>query len=112
MQKFDYRSPRFAVDFPVQFTIKQSTLPGRCKDISKDGMRLELRHPTPPDAFGTVLLSYRDWPLEFSVRVAHTGATHNGVEFSYKTHQERDAVAHLIASLAISASRSRLKLLK
>jgi len=32
------------------------------------------------------------------------------VEFIYKSHQQRDAVAQLIASLAASASRPRLSL--
>ena len=105
MQKFEYRSPRFAVDLPIQFAVEQSTLAGRCKDISADGMRLELRDPLPPDACGTVFLSYRDRPFELSVRVTHTGATHDGVEFIYKSHQQRDAVAQLIASLAASANQ-------
>lgn len=107
MQKFEYRSPRFAVDLPVQFAGEQSTLPGRCRDISRDGMRLELREPLPPDACGTVHLSYGDCPFELSVRVAHTGATHDGVEFVYKSEHEREAVARLVAALATAASRPR-----
>jgi hypothetical protein len=110
MQKFEYRSPRFAVDLPVQFAMEQSTLPGRCRDISKDGMRLEFRHPLPPNACGTVLLSFGDCPLELSVRVAHTGATHEGVEFVYRSQYEREAVARLVAALAAPAIRPRLAL--
>ena len=109
MQKFEYRSPRFSVDLPVQLAVEQSTLPGRCRDISKDGMRLELRHPLPADACGTVFLTFGDRPLELSVRVAHTGTTHDGVEFVYKSDHERAAVARLIASLATTA-RPRLVL--
>ena len=48
MQKFDYRYPRFAVDLPVRFTTQGSTLTGRCKDISHEGMRLELRRSPGP----------------------------------------------------------------
>jgi hypothetical protein len=109
MQKFEYRSPRFAVDLPIQFAVEKSTLPGRCKDISHEGMRLELRHPLPADACGTVFLTFGDRPLELSVRVAHTGTTHDGVEFVYKSDHERAAVARLIASLATTA-RPRLVL--
>ena len=110
MQKFEYRSPRFAVDLPVQFAMEQSTLPGRCRDISRDGMRLELRHPLPPNASGTVRLSFGDCPFELRVRVAHTVATHDGVEFIYKSQHEREAVARLVAALAASALRPRLAL--
>ena len=71
-----------------------------------EGLRLELSQPLPPDACGTVVLSFQDHALPFSVRVAHTG----GMEFIYRTDRERDAVARLIASLAASATRPRLML--
>ena len=74
-------------------------------------MRLELRQPLPPDARGTVTLSCHDNPLELSVRVAYSGKTHDGVEFIYNSDSERDAVAHLVASLAGPADRPRLVLL-
>jgi hypothetical protein len=105
MQKFDYRSPRFTVDLPVQFTVQHSTLSGRCSDISTEGMRLELRQPLPPNASGTVSMSYRDRTVELEVRVAHAGATHGGMKFVYKSECERSAVAHFIASVASTQSR-------
>jgi hypothetical protein len=111
MQKFEYRSPRFAVDLPIQFTVEQSTLPGRCRNISKEGMRLELCRPLPAEARGTILLSCQDSPLELSVRVAYSGKTCEGVEFIYRSDSERDAVARLVASLAGSKGRPRLVLL-
>jgi len=111
MQKFEYRSPRFTVDLPVQVTVEQSTVPGRCRDISKEGMRLELREPLPPDARGTVILSCLDNPLELGVRVTYSGKTHDGVEFIYNSDIERDAVARLVAALASPANRPRLVIL-
>lgn len=111
MQKLEYRSPRFNVDLPIEFTIEQSTLPGRCRNISKDGMRLELRQPLPPDALGTVRLNCQDRPLELSVRVAYSGKTYEGVEFVYRSDIERNAVGRLVASLASSTGRPCLVLL-
>lgn len=99
MQKFEYRSPRFAVDLPVQFTVGPSTLPGRCRNISKEGMRLELCHSLPPHARGTVVLGCQDSAIVLSVRVAYAGETHEGVEFIDTSDSERDTVAHLIESL-------------
>jgi hypothetical protein len=103
MQKFDYRYPRFSVDLPARFTTQRSTSVGRCKDISHDGMRLELPDPLPPDARGTVAISYQGRTLELSVRVAH--AANGGLEFLYESEGERKAVEHLVASLAGARSR-------
>jgi hypothetical protein len=111
MQKFEYRAPRFAVDLPAQFTVEQSTLFGRCKNISKEGMRLELSRPLPPNVRGTVTLNYRDSSLELSVRVANSGTTYDGVELIYNSDSERDAVAHLVGSLTSPSERPRLTLL-
>jgi hypothetical protein len=106
MQKFDYRSPRFSVDIPVQLTIGKATLTVRCRDISKEGMRLELPQPLPSDACGTVSMSYQNRTLELNVRVAHAGATQGGMEFLYTSEGERDAVAQLLASLQLLRIRS------
>ncbi|MGD0797061.1 MAG: PilZ domain-containing protein [Acidobacteriaceae bacterium] len=104
MQKFDYRCPRFTVDLPVRFTAQGSTLSGRCKDISSDGMRLELHEPLPPDARGTVSVSFQNRTLELSVRVADPG--NGGMEFIYESDAERKAVDRLIAQMAGARTRS------
>jgi hypothetical protein len=100
MQKFDYRYPRFSVDLPARFTTQGSTLTGRCKDISHEGMRLELTEPLPPNARGTVSVSHQGRTLELAVRVAH--AANGGIEFLYESDEEREAVAHLVAALSSS----------
>jgi len=106
VQKFDYRCPRFSVDLPIQFTVQTSTLAARCIEISQEGMRLELEEPFPPNARGTVSISYQDGRLELNARMAHVGETHGGMVFLYKSDRERIAVADLIA--AMSASRNRV----
>jgi hypothetical protein len=103
MQKFDYRHPRFTVDLPAQFISQGTTLNGRCKDISHEGMRLELRQPLAPGARGVVLVSYQGRTLELSARVAH--AANGGMEFLYESEGERKTVEQLVAALA---SRSRV----
>ena len=106
MQRFDYRSPRFTVDLPVEFTVQESTLTARCIEISKEGIRLELQQPLPPNACGKVSIHYQGLVLELNMRIAHVGETHSGMEFIYKSESERNAVANLIASLAPSRKRS------
>src|ERR1700691_2588 len=103
MQKFDYRSPRYTVDLPVRYTLEKAsekaTLPGRCIELSKDGMTLETQQPLPKDALGTVSISYQDRTLELNVRVVHAGESQSGMEFIYHSDAERKAVIHLVASL-------------
>jgi hypothetical protein len=100
MQKFGYRSPRFTVDLPVQYTIDKSTQTGRCIEISRDGITLDSEHPLPPSGSGTVTITHQGQPLELSMRVVHPG----GMEFLYKSDDERKAVDHLVAVLSTSSS--------
>lgn len=112
MQKFKYRAPRFLIDLPVRLTSDGTSIAGRCREISKDGMKLELPQPLPHDYTGTVSLCYQDVNLEIGVRIAHTGAHEDGVKFVFSSERERAAVASLVALLAAPASRSSLALIK
>lgn len=100
MQKFEYRSPRFSVDLPIRISLENSTLSGRCTEISKEGMRVELEQPLPSGVCGKVFLSYQDANFELNVRVAYAGATHSGLQFICELEQEREEVAELVESLA------------
>jgi len=110
MQRFDYRSPRYPVDLPAQLTADNSTHIGRCKDISREGMRMELCQPLPQDACGKVSLKFQDLTLEVNVRVAHAGATQDGMKFICSSDNERNAVARFVASLTVPRDRRRLLL--
>lgn len=105
MQKFEYRTPRFSVDLPVQFTVEKLTLTGRCREISHEGMTFEARQPLTPDSSGMVSISYQDRTIEIHARVAHVAGTRSGLEFLYELETERSAVAHLVASLAAPQNR-------
>jgi hypothetical protein len=105
MQKFKYRTPRYSVDLPVRLSLGSTTFSGRCKEISKDGMRLELQQTLAPDCRGTVSLSYQSISLEIPVQVAHSGA-HDGLKFLFESDKERMAVARLVALLAARSSQS------
>jgi hypothetical protein len=104
MQKFEYRSPRFPVDFPVQFAVQNLMLAGRCTEISVEGMRLEFQEPLPPNSRGTVFMNYQGNTVELKVRIAYAGEMHTGLEFIYESDQERSEVADLVASLAVLQS--------
>ena len=112
MQKFEYRTPRFSVDLPAQFTVEQSTLTGRCREISQEGMTFETRQPLTSGSSGMVSMSYQDRTFEIHARVAHVAEVQSGLEFLYESEAERSAVAQLVASLASSQNRQGPVLLR
>jgi hypothetical protein len=112
MQKFEFRGPRFPVDLPVQLTIQNSKLPGRCTEISKEGMKLEVGQVLESNALGTVSMNHLGQTHEFRVRVAHVGPTHGGLEFIYSSDAERTAMAHIVELASVPKNRPGPVLLK
>lgn len=104
MQKFEYRTPRYLVDLPVVLTLQEGSFPGRCREISKDGMRVELLQPVAPESSGTVCVSYNDYSIELRVTVAHSGAKFDGLKFLFESDRDRSTVERLVSLLASSTS--------
>jgi len=102
MQRFDYRSPRFSVDLPVEYTIEGPMTSARCVEISADGMTLETEQLLAEGASGTVRVRYRSRTLQLDVRVVHASDGVGGIAFVYKDEGERKAVAQLIVTLSES----------
>jgi hypothetical protein len=104
MQKFVYRIPRYLVDLPVSFTVQGSAIAGRCKEISKEGMKVQLQQQVTTGTCGTVQLSYQELSLELAVCVAHaeTGGL-KGLKFLFESEKDRAAVERLVALLAGSS---------
>jgi len=100
MQKFEYRTPRYIVDLPVFFRLREESIPGRCREISKEGMRIELQLPVAADTCGTVSLIYKDLSLELRVCVTHAEAEFKGLKFLFESDKDRNAVERLVALLA------------
>jgi hypothetical protein len=100
MQKFEYRNPRYLVDIPVLLTVQNSIIPGRCTEISKEGMTVELREPVPVETRATVSLSYKELSLLMSVRVAHSGTGCDGLKFLLESEEDRISVERLVTLAA------------
>jgi hypothetical protein len=100
MRKFNYRVPRFPVDVPVRLAFDELIQAGRCREISTEGMKVEVRQPLSPDSCGTVQISYQGVALELTVRVAHSSSSHDGVKFVYESDEQRDDVIRLVELLA------------
>jgi|HubBroStandDraft_1064217.scaffolds.fasta_scaffold67716_3 hypothetical protein len=100
MQKFEYRTPRYLVDLPVLFSLPNSNIQGRCKEISKEGMKVELQEPVSPETCGIVCIDYMDLSLELRVCVAHAGAGYDGLKFLFESERDRIGVERLVALLS------------
>ena len=100
MRKFSYRTPRYVVDFPVQLTVGNSVITGRCAEISTEGLQVEISQSLPQDYRGLLCLAWRNTVLELCVRLAHTGTRQDALRFVFESEKERIAVADLVAQIA------------
>ena len=100
MQKFEYRTPRYQVDLPVLLLLERESIPGRCREISREGMRVELRQPVAPESCGSVSISYKELSLELPVCVMHSGPGHDGLKFVFDSEKDRSAIERLVALVA------------
>lgn len=105
MQKFEYRNPRYPVDLPVLLILNDASVSGRCKEISRDGMKVEFRQPVARDCCGTLRIGHSDSFLEVRARIARTGAENDGVTFLFGSEKERKALERLVALTAIATHR-------
>ncbi len=100
MRRFDYRAARFPVDLPVCLTQGDSTQAARCKEISTEGMKVELSEPFSPRSRGTVDLSYESLILKVPFWVVRSELNCNSIQFIYESKEQRDAMACLVACLS------------
>jgi hypothetical protein len=97
MQKFEYRTPRYVVDLPITFEYGHGSIAGRCREISKEGMRVELEEPVAAETCGTVNIEYRELSLAIRCCVAHAGSGYDGLKFQFESERDRSAVERLVA---------------
>ena len=97
MQRFEYRSPRYPVDIPVLLILQGTSVTGRCKEISSEGMKVEFRHPVARNCCGTLRIGHSGSSLEVRARVARVGTESDGVKFLFGSEKERKALQRLVA---------------
>src|ERR1700744_4182281 len=101
MRKFEYRAPRFPADLPISLRPRHASFAGRCKEISRDGMKVEVLSPLPADSEGAIFIDYHGASIEVNVRIVQRGEAHHGLEFLYQSDRERRAIAYLLAALSL-----------
>jgi len=99
MRRFDYRAPRVLIDLPILFAMGSLTRAGRCREISADGMKIQLGDRFPPGSEGTIDLKVGEVSFLFPVRVARAELDYDAVQFILDTQEQREAVNRLVACL-------------
>lgn len=97
MQKFEYRTPRYLVDLPIVFHLRESSIGGRCMEIGKEGMRVQLERQIAVETCGTISITYKELTLELRCSVAHTGPDFDGLKFLFESDRDRSTVERLVA---------------
>lgn len=100
MQKFSYRNPRYAVDIPVVLESGSARCQGQCREISKEGMRIELEGDLPGDFSGTAVLSYQKISVRVGVGIVLSSAPEYRLKFIFSGESERTAIERLVTVLA------------
>jgi hypothetical protein len=111
MRKFVYRAPRYPVNILVQVTVGDSTVVARCLQISNDGMELEGLMDSSPGSCGTVAVKHKGIKIELEARVVRTESQFGGLEFIYRSEEERVRMANFVASIAETPDKSGPKIL-
>lgn len=106
MQKFQYRSPRYPVDLPVTLILEDTSVCGRCREISNDGMTVEFLHPVTRNSCGTLRIGRGDSFLEVQARVTRIGAENDGVKFLFESEKQRRALQRLVSLTVLPTVRS------
>lgn len=112
MQKFTYRTPRFPVDLPIRLTVDENIFHVRCREISRDGMQLEVGQPLGLSTRGIAAITWESFALEIAVEVSHSTPSQEGVKFVFSSDRQRSDVAHLVAMLAAGRGPSGPRLVK
>ena len=107
MHKFQFRSPRYQVNLPVKLSFDDAILHGRCREISQEGMCLELQDCPGANNCGTASFHYETVSVEVGVCVARTGRCSGGMRFVFQTEGQRREIARLVAMVAARGGQSR-----
>jgi hypothetical protein len=100
MRNFQYRAPRFPVDLPVYLTQGDSTQLTRCREISVDGMKLDLMGASFPSSSGLIQLGDGVSSLKIPFRVHSRASDSIGVMFQNEPGEQCEALCRFVASLS------------
>jgi hypothetical protein len=100
MRRFQYRAPRFPVDLPVYLTEGGTTQLTRCREISVDGMKLDLMGASFPFSSGLIQLGNGISSLKIPFQVSSRATDSICVMFQNEPGEQFEALSRFIASLS------------
>lgn len=107
VQSFAYRSPRFALSLPLEFLVEGTSIPGRCRDLSEQGISVLLQQPVLPGTRGRVRLRIESCCVEVAAQVAYAELYEAGLHFTFGSLAEQAFVEMLVKVVARSAGRAK-----
>ena len=99
MRKLQYRAPRLVVDFPVRVMHGDSSQMTRGRDISMEGMKLDLGGASFPFTGGFIQLVDGVSSLKIPFEVRTRAIDSIGVAFQSLSSEQSRALSKLIAAL-------------
>jgi hypothetical protein len=100
MHRFEYRIPRTATSFSVDFTQGEVTLHGLCRDVSQQGIRADLDGPVLVGTTGILVLRHSAGAIKLEAQVAYVENGQAGLTFVFHAAHERGTIHRLIAAIA------------
>jgi hypothetical protein len=100
MRRLQYRNPRFAVDIPVQVTHGDSSQLARGRDISMEGMKLDLDVASFPYPGGFIQLRDGTSTLEIPFEVRTRTKNSIGVLFQDLSSEQTAAITKVVTYLS------------
>src|SRR5579875_3696488 len=105
MHKFEYRAPRFRVDFPVRLRSDDGMIAGRCLEISIDGMLAEFAEPVVLNSVADVSIPCQDQLVRIPAKIVSTRPEFCALTFCFSTERERRNLEQIVALLSAPAPR-------
>ena len=88
------------MNLPVRIRFDHGTISGQCREISQEGMCLELQDALSANDQGTASIGYEAALLEVGVCVTHAEGCGGGLKFVFHSDRQRMEMARLVAQVA------------
>jgi PilZ domain len=99
MYVFQYRTPRFPTDFPVDLVVGETTLRGRCNNINGTGIQAEFTTAAVVGQVGMLTLTHTQDAMKLYARVTYFASRQTGLAFVFRTEHERAQLIRFVESL-------------
>jgi PilZ domain len=88
MRSLEYRAPRVAKDFCVDFIVDTDRYRGACIDLSEKGIRASFEEPVPLGLVGSIVMHHPLYKVSIPARAIYL--LRNQVGFAFLDHNRCD----------------------